>query len=282
MLTRLELDQLNLVGISLGGVYTSILVPELSVILDTGIAPRSFVGARYLFLSHGHADHMGALPALIGVRGLAHQPAPLTFLPQEIEADIQEGVAAFNRGQRRAIEFTTCGMLPGQVEALNNDLCVRAIRTLHSVPSLAYVFFRRVSKLKREFQSEPGERIAQLRREGADLFEMIERLELAYVTDSLIDVLDQNPQLYQCRVLILECTFLDDRKSTDEARSKGHVHLDEIIERAEHFQNEKIVLMHFSQTYRPSDVHHILKSRLPAVIRDRVSALCPSSGVWPG
>ena len=282
MLTRLDLGHLTLVGISVGGVYTSIHVPELSLIFDAGIAPRSFVGARYLFLSHGHADHVGALPALIGVRGLAHQPAPLTFLPQEIDGDMREGLAAFNRGQRRAIELTTTGMSPDQVEELSSDLCVRAIRTLHSVPSLAYLFFRRVNKLRAEFHEEPGERIAQLRREGAAIFEVIERLELAYVTDTLIDVLDQHPQLYQCRVLILECTFLDDKKSMDEARSKGHVHLDEIIERAHLFQNDKIVLMHFSQSYRPADVHRILSERLPLGLRERVSALCPTSGVWPG
>ena len=282
MLCRLELNQLSVVGVSVGGVYTSIHVPELSAVFDAGMAPRSFVGARYLFLSHGHADHVGALPAMIGVRGLSRQPAPMTFLPKEIEGDLTEGLAAFNRGQRRVLEVPTVGLVPGQVHALESDMHVRCFRTLHSVPSLGYQIFRKVAKLRPEFLELEGSRIAELRRQGADLFETVERLELAYVTDTLIDVLDENPSVYGSRVLILECTFLDESKSRSESRAKYHIHLDEIIERAELFQNEHVVLMHFSQSYRPRTVHEILQQRLPPRLLGRVSALCPRSGMWPG
>ena len=49
--------------------------------------------------------------------------------------------------------------------------------------------------------------------------------------------------------MILECTFLDDRVSVAECRAKGHVHLDEIVERADLFENEAILLTHFSARY---------------------------------
>jgi len=265
-----------------GGVYTSLLVPELSAIFDAGLAPRSFVGAKFLFLSHGHADHIGALPSLIGIRGLSHQPAPTTFMPSEIVEDISAGLLSFSRGQRRAIDVPIVGMSPGDDVQLGADLYVRALRTLHSVPSLAYVLYRRVDKLKAEFWGRNHEEIAQLRRHGAPLFEQVERHELAYVTDTLVDVLDQNPELFSVRNLVLECTFLDEKKSRVDSRGKFHIHLDEIIERAEQFENERIVLMHFSQSYQPVGVHRILATRLPPALRERVVALCPTHGTWPG
>jgi ribonuclease Z len=282
MLTRLDLGSLSVCGVSVGGVYTSLLVPELSAIFDAGLAPRSFVGAKFLFLSHGHADHIGALPSLIGIRGLSHQPAPTTFMPSEIVEDISAGLFSFSRGQRRAIDVPIVGMQPGDSAQLGADLHVRALRTLHSVPSLAYVLYRRVDKLKPEFLGMNHEQIAQLRRQGAALFEQVERHELAYVTDTLVDVLDQNPLLFSVRTLVLECTFLDEKKSRADSRVKFHIHLDEIIERAEQFENERIVLMHFSQSYQPAEVHRILAARLPARLRERVVALCPTHGPWPG
>ena len=58
------------------------------------------------------------------------------------------------------------------------------------------------------------------------------RPELAYATDTLVSVLDHAPELLDARVLIMECTFLDDRKPVAHARAGCHVHLDEVIERA--------------------------------------------------
>lgn len=282
MLTKLSIPPHTLLGVSVGGVYTALHVPELNVLLDAGISPRSFVGAENLLLSHGHADHVGALPALIGVRGLAHASAPRTFLPKEIETDIREGVEAFSRGQHRKLELPLVPVEPGDEFRLAADLYLRVFRTLHSVPSVGYLLFRKVQKLRPEFLQLPPHELATRRKQGDDLFQIEERYELAYATDTLIDVLDENPTLYEARTLILECTFLDDRKGREETRKKCHVHLDEILERAERFQNEHLVLMHFSQGYRPRDVHEILKRRLPPSLSERVKVFAPQNGPWPG
>ncbi len=282
MLTHLQSKPHRISGVSVGGVYTSLLVPELDAIFDVGVAPRSFVGASRLFLSHAHADHVGALPALLGQRGLAGLPAPKIFLPKEIFRNISEGIAAFNRGMHRAVQVQWVAMEPGQEECLGGELWVKAVRTLHSVPSLGYYFFRRVRKLRSEYLEIASSEIAAMRKQGRQLFQTEERPELAYVTDTLIDVLDRNPELYQVDTLILECTFLDERKNLGETREKFHVHLDEIIERADLFENQQIVLMHFSQVYHPNKMREILKRRLPASLYSKIHAFAPAHGPWPG
>jgi ribonuclease Z len=282
LLVELSIPPYTLRGVSVGGVYTSILVPELDAIFDVGLAPRSFVGASRLFLSHSHADHAGALPALLGQRGLSHAPPPTIFLPREMEEDTRIGVAAFNRGQRHPLEITYVPVDPGDEIQLERELWVRVFRTRHTIPSVGYFLFRRVNKLKDEFLGLPSEELSSLRKSGAHLFRVEERGELAYATDTLIDVLDEHPELYTAKVLILECTFVDEKKSTEATRQKYHIHLDEIVERASRFECEHLVLMHFSQSYSPKMLRGVLKERLPPELFARVQALAPRGGPWPG
>lgn len=281
MLTRVRAAGASVVGVSVGGVYTSLHVPEFDCIFDVGIAPRSFVGASSVLISHGHADHIGSLGSLIGLRGLARLPAPTIYLPQEIHADVEGAITLLSRTQRRPLPVPFVPMTPG-VDVQRGDLWIRPFRTLHSVPSLGYALVRKVPKLKDEFLQLPQNELVQRKRAGHDLFRQEERIELGYVTDSLIDVLDREPWLLSARTLILECTFMGEGKSVSDAREKMHVHLDEIAARAGSLRSEAIVLMHFSQAHHPAEVRRILDQRLPPELRARVVPFLPEHGNWPG
>jgi ribonuclease Z len=283
VLTSVTASPYTVRGVSIGGVYTSLAVPELGLVFDAGIAPRSFGGVDTLLLSHGHADHVGALPALLGLRALHGKTRPLrVVMPAEIVDDLTAALASLTKLQRWPLTIEAIGMAPGDEIALRGDLLVRAIRTFHPVPSLAYLIVRRVAKLKPALHHLAGPEIAARRRAGEVVIDLEERLELAYATDTLVSVLDHSPELLSARVLLLECTFLDERKSRDAARAGCHIHLDELVERADRFANEHIVLMHLSQLYRPDEVRPILDARLPAALRRRVLPFAPTDGHWPG
>ncbi len=284
MLTEVQAGPYTVRGISVGGVYTSLQVPQLGVVLDAGVPLRSFATTDHIFLSHGHSDHASALGALLGIRGLVgkHSPAQV-FLPAEIESAVQEAQAALCRLHRSAISYETVPMLPGETRKVYRDLWVRAFRTHHAGPSLGYQFLRRVTKLKAEHQGLPGEEIGRLRREGVEgIFEELERLELAYATDTLSTVLETAPYILESRVLILECTYIDPSRTVAETQERLHTHLDEIIARADRFQNEALVLMHFSQAYGPEAVHDIVRKRLPPTLLERVRIFAPDSSRWFG
>jgi ribonuclease Z len=283
MLTTVSAGPYTVRGISVGGVYTSLAIPELGVVFDAGASPRSAGGIDTILLSHGHADHVGALPALLGIRALhGKTKPPRVVMPIEIVDDLGAALAALTKLQRWPLAIEAIGMRPGDDIALRGDLHVRAVRTFHPVPSLAYLLVRRVSKLRPELHGLAGPEIAARRRAGEDISEIEERLELAYATDTLISVLDHSPELLEARVLIMECTFLDERKSLEAARAGCHIHLDEVIERADRFHNEHIVLMHFSQLYRPDEVVAILDARVPPTLRRRIIPFVPTTSHWPG
>jgi ribonuclease Z len=283
MLTTVTAGPYTVRGISVGGVYTSIAIPELGVLFDAGASPRSISSIDTILLSHGHVDHCGALPALLGIRALhGKSRPPRVVMPAEIVDDMTAALAALSKLQRWSLEIEAIGMLPGDEVPLRGDLSVRAVRTFHPVPSLGYVLTRKIAKLRADLVGLPGPEIAARRRAGEDVTTYEERAELAYATDTLVSVLDHSPELLATRVLVLECTFLDERKSLAAARAGCHIHLDELIERAELFQNEHIVLMHFSQLYRPDEIAALLDARVPPVLRRRIIPFAPPGPHWPG
>ncbi|ATB27943.1 MBL fold metallo-hydrolase [Melittangium boletus] len=282
MLTEVSAGPYTVRGISVGGVYTSLQVPELGVVLDAGVPIRSFAGTDRIFLSHGHSDHASALGSLLGIRCLIGKGPPQVFLPAEIETPLCESLAVQSRLLRASLDVETVPMRPGDTQHLGHGLFVRAFRTHHPVPSLGYQFFRRVSKLKPEHQGLPPEEIARRRKAGEPLFDEMDRLELAYATDTLSRVLESAPEVLHSRVLILECTFLGDKRTVSDAQERAHLHFDEILARAELFQNEALVLMHFSQAYSPEEVHAVIRAQTPEVLRERLRVFAPTSGRWFG
>jgi ribonuclease Z len=283
VLTTVTAGPFTLRGVSVGGVYTSIAVQELGLLFDAGIPARSLATIDTILLSHGHVDHIGSLPALLGIRALhGKSRPPRVIMPAEIVPDLVAALATLSKLQRWSLEIEAIGMNPGDELELRGDLRVRAVRTFHPVPSLAYVVVRRVSKLRPEFRDLSGGEIAARRRAGEAMLEHDDRMELAYATDTLVSVFEHSPELLRARVLIMECTFLDARKSLEGARAGCHIHLDEVIERAESFENEVIVLMHASQLYRPEEVATILDKRVPAALRKRIVPFVPDTHHWPG
>ena len=120
---------LTIRGRSLGGIYTSVYVPEFSVLFDVGVALRDHIGAKFICLSHGHVDHVGALPAFVGMRGLFGQTEPLTiFCPKAIEVHLGNGLKAFEKMQGYDLNVTIRGLGPGDVVDLSKRIKLNITR----------------------------------------------------------------------------------------------------------------------------------------------------------
>jgi ribonuclease Z len=269
-------------GVSMGGIHTALHVPELGVLLDIGIALRAFQGVDTLCISHGHADHVGALGALLGMRGLARSGPLRVLAPAATVPDLRDAMTALGRLQRHPLGVDWVPLEPGDTVTLRPDLRVRAFRTHHPVPSLGYLFHQPVRKLRVEHLGLAREEIARRRLAGDDtLFEELERPLLAYATDTLPRVLDTAPALRDVPVLLLECSFLDDRKSVADARAGGHVHLDDLLPYAADLRVGALVLMHLSQLHQPDEIRAILAERLPPGLHERCVPFVPPGATWP-
>ena len=170
MLTSVTAGPYTVRGVSVGGVYTSLAVPELGLVFDAGIAPRSSAAIDTILLSHGHADHIGALPALLGIRALhgktqaaaggdaggdRRRPAG-----RARGADQAAALAARDRGDRHGARATSsrCAATCSSARSARSTRCRRS----------RYVLVRRVAKLRPELHGAPRarDRGAQARRRG--------------------------------------------------------------------------------------------------------------------
>src|SRR5690606_21590559 len=177
MLTTVKAGPYTIRGVSVGGVYTSLHVPELDCLFDAGIVARSMAGATNILLSHGHTDHLGALPALLGVRGLLRLERPRLFAPTRLIPALRATLGELSKVQRYSLDAELIGAEAGEEHALGRDLTVRVFRTHHTVPSVGYQLFRRVQKLKPEYVGLAGTEIKRRREAGDDLFVAKEHLE---------------------------------------------------------------------------------------------------------
>lgn len=270
---RLLLDGLELRALSVGGLETCHWLPRWKVAFDIGRCPLAVVDCRTILFTHAHMDHLGGIAYHTATRGLRKQPPPRYVVPPHCVADLTRLFEAWRALDRSDMEHTLVPLGPGEEVVLANGMLARPFRSPHSAPCQGYGLWSRKEKLKPEFHGRPGPELAELRRRGVVLADTVETPEFVFTGDTLIEVVEQEAVVRDARVLVLECTFIDERVSVAEARAKGHVHLDEIVARAELFRNEAILLTHFSARYRAHEIRAALAAKLPPSLRARVTPL---------
>jgi ribonuclease Z len=76
--------------------------------------------------------------------------------------------------------------------------------------------------------------------------------------------------MYEAEVLILEITFVAKRHRKEKIHKLGHIHLDDILERRERFQNQLIIASHFSTRYHARQVRNYVEKALPDMLDRRL------------
>jgi ribonuclease Z len=161
-------------------------------------------------------------------------------------------------------------MKSGDEVELSREHVVTAFATKHTVPSIGYVVWDRRRKLKAELQGLSGEQIRDRRLAGEDVTDEVRVPIVCYVGDSAPAGLDNYPPVYESQVLITEMTFFRPEHRKEKIHKFGHTHLDDILERAEKFKNELIILTHFSTRYLDKHLQATVEAKLPAGLRERV------------
>lgn len=150
---------------------------------------------------------------------------------------------------------------------------MQAVQTTHTVPSLGFIVWERRKKLKAEYQELRGDQIRDLRLAGTDVTEERRLPIVAYLGDSAPPGLDNNPAMFEARVLITEMTFVAPGHRKEKIHKFGHMHLDDYVQRADKFQNEIIIAGHLSTRYHEKQARKFVEKALPDMLGGRLKLL---------
>lgn len=270
---QLDFGRFQLRGRCVGGVETCYEVPTWDLNLDIGRCPPGSERQRTLLLTHGHIDHAAGLPYYVSLRALYGMTPPKIFCPRSAEGPLRDILAGWARLQTDSERCELVGLDPGDEVPLGRSRFARTFASPHRIQTLGYTIFERVRKLAPELHGLPPEAIRARVAAGEEVHQVIERPELCFPGDTQIAVLDRDPSVKRARVLLLECTFLGPSVEPEKARRGGHIHLDDIAARAEDFENEHLVLVHFSQRYGRDEIEHEVSAKLPPDLRERVHVM---------
>jgi ribonuclease Z len=266
----LQHGNLTVEGYSRAAVQSYWRVPELKLGFDLGAQPWSFMTTPTWFVTHTHLDHVAALPVLVARRRMMKMEPPTIYLPAEAVEGVELLLRAMQRLDRGRLPAKLVGLTPGDEVELSRELVVKAFATKHTLPSLGYLVWERRKKLKPEYQGLSGEQIRDLRLSGVEVSAELRMPKLAYLGDTAPQGLDAFPETYRAQILIVEMTFVAPNERAALIHKFGHTHLDDLLARADRFENEVIIASHFSTRLHPDQIQRIVEKRLPDSLKGRV------------
>ena len=270
---RLEAAGFEIEGVSIAGHESFFKLPAFRCLLEFGRAPDDVVAYSTICLTHGHLDHAAGLAHHSSRRRLLRLPPATIYAPEEAVPDLEAWLAISQRLENVEYGVHVTPAAAGQSVMLRRDLQITFLPGRHRVPTAGYLISEVKHKLDGELSGMDGAEIASLRAGGREVTHREEIPLLAYPGDCGPEIFEAAPELYRARVLLIECSFVGEG-DRDRARKYAHIHLQDLADRADLFENEAIVLAHFSLRYRPFEIRDAL-ARLPERIADRVIPFLP-------
>lgn len=259
-------------GRSRAGHETFFRIRDLNLALDVGRCPDLLVHIPHVFISHAHLDHSVGIPFYAGQRHLQRLGGGRIYVPAESAEDFRALLALHEKmAGTRLEEVTVIGVDVGEEIRIGRSHVVRAHRAAHRVAARAYEVIDVRHHLLPEFMDDD---VAQLRKEGVRVDEEYRRSLLFYTGDTDRGLLETCDTLFKSEVLLIECSFVLDGHQ-DRAERYRHIHIDDIADFAEKFENELIVLTHFSRRYSREEIRDTVRRRLPHALRERVRLALP-------
>ncbi len=262
-------------GVSVAGRETWFLLPTLDLAFDLGRMPDDLLSVPNVFLSHAHLDHAAGLAYWCSQRRLLRLPGGRVLTHPAAVEGWRRILALHEELEAVRYDARVEEMVPGASLALRRDLAVTAFRADHRVPTLGFVASEVRNRLRPEWRGKATSEIHAAASAGQEVSERIHFPLVAYSGDTARGIFDlAPPEAFRAKVFLLECSFVEE-EDRERSAAWGHLHLQEIAERADLFENEILVLTHLTLRSTPDVIRREIRGRLPASLAARTVPFLP-------
>jgi len=273
-------EGIRVLGSSLAGEETFVVVPEMNLVFDVGRAPREAVTVDNVLLSHGHMDHAAGVAYYFAQRMFIDNRPGNVYLPEQLVEPIRRLLRVWADIDGHEPPANVHGARPGEDIVLRRDLIVRPFKVNHPcrrhdrsvVESLGFAAIEVRRKLKEEYRDLTGPQIVELKKQGVEITNRIELPLVTYCGDTAPGGFLDLDCVRQAKVLLLECTFVEP-DHRDRARAGYHMHITDLREVMRHLKNERVVLTHLSRRTALAEAKSVLRQELGADADERVTFL---------
>lgn len=193
--TRVEAEGYALQVRAIAGVESCCYVESVDVVFDMGCCVHQAANKTHVFITHGHADHVSAFATHAARRSLQRMKPAKYYVPAHLVGHMQSIMNSYSAMQEDEIQAEIIPVEPFEEVHISAQWMVKAFPTVHRVPSLGYILFRKQSKLKDEFIGLPGKEIAALKREGHEVTTAFMTPEIAYTGDTTSQIFESSSPL---------------------------------------------------------------------------------------
>jgi ribonuclease Z len=252
-------------------------VPELNVCFDIGRCPYFALTSDFICISHSHMDHLAGLGYYLSQRAFQGMKPGTVLVPREIERPVDQLLRSWRDVERQGTPYTLVPMMSGKLHEVRRDFGIRAFATHHGGSSLGYCAISVREKLKPEYHDKTGPELAQMKMDGVEIQYRLEVPLVAFLGDTTIGNVFEQPDVQNAEILITECTFFDAEHRT-KAKAGKHLHVEQFAEVLPKLKNKHIILGHVSRRTGIRRAKHLLRKRVGEEQMKRIHFLMDFEG----
>ncbi|MDP8210328.1 MAG: hypothetical protein P9M05_05920 [Candidatus Stygibacter australis] len=257
-------------------------IPSWNIILDIGLCLAPMQNISRLYISNLNEEHYQGLSMwLRRVNKIEHLGIPQIYIHKKNVKALRTLIDAMAIIQNSSFHYEIIGLQDGDKVKLDSKKTLTVFEISHNIPALGCLIAESGRHLKKDCQHLNADDIKKSIKEGIDIFDIIEKPLLTYISNANPKIFDSHPELLNSETMITGCNSFDNFMEYDpivqnncgKGSEPANSHIRPLAIKLANFQGKNLVFCHVPSKFTHCDIYAFLLPRLPISQRGKLSIL---------